>query len=133
VPVDGNSSCSEIESWSSDGGDFGSSFLWIQESSNEDLDYFSALDVAAAEALPQLEAHKGSAPPAGAIAEEHCQRRVVSKHNVGEMSRSGRSRQMRMERSRLRLDRGGQRDLLFSTSGTCIGEGVCRIFLRARS
>jgi hypothetical protein len=30
---------------------------------------------------------------------------------------------MGMERSRLRLDRGGQRGLLSSTSGTCIGEG----------
>jgi hypothetical protein len=30
---------------------------------------------------------------------------------------------MGMERSRLRLDRGGQRDLLSSTSGTSIGEG----------
>jgi hypothetical protein len=30
---------------------------------------------------------------------------------------------MGMERSRLRLDRGGQRDLLSSTSGACIREG----------
>jgi hypothetical protein len=30
---------------------------------------------------------------------------------------------MGMERSRFRLDRGGQRELLSSTSGTCIGEG----------
>ena len=30
---------------------------------------------------------------------------------------------MGMERSRLRLDRGDQRELLSSTSGTCIGEG----------
>jgi hypothetical protein len=33
---------------------------------------------------------------------------------------------MGMERSRLRLDRGGQRDLLSSTSGACIGEGDLR-------
>jgi hypothetical protein len=33
---------------------------------------------------------------------------------------------MGMERSRLRLDRGRQRDLLSSTSGTCIGEGDLR-------
>jgi hypothetical protein len=31
-----------------------------------------------------------------------------------------------MERSRLRLDRDGQRDLLSSMSGTCIGEGDLR-------
>jgi hypothetical protein len=33
---------------------------------------------------------------------------------------------MGMERSRLRLDRGDQRDLLSSTFGTCIGEGDLR-------
>jgi hypothetical protein len=33
---------------------------------------------------------------------------------------------MGMERPRLRLDRGGQRDLLSSTYGTCIGEGDLR-------
>ena len=33
---------------------------------------------------------------------------------------------MGMERSRLRLDRGDQRDLLCSTSGACIGEGDLR-------
>jgi hypothetical protein len=33
---------------------------------------------------------------------------------------------MGMERSRLRLDRADQRDLLSSTSGTCIGEGDLR-------
>ena len=33
---------------------------------------------------------------------------------------------MGMERSRLRLDRGGQRDLLSSMSETCIGEGDLR-------
>jgi hypothetical protein len=31
-----------------------------------------------------------------------------------------------MERTRLRVDRGGQRDLMSSTSGTCIGEGDLR-------
>jgi hypothetical protein len=54
-----------------DGGDFGSPFLWIEESSDEDLDYFAALDVAAVEALPQPEVREGFTPPAGAIAEEH--------------------------------------------------------------
>jgi hypothetical protein len=33
---------------------------------------------------------------------------------------------MGMERSRLRLDRGDQRELLSSTSGTCIREGDLR-------
>jgi hypothetical protein len=51
---------------------------------------------------------------------------VVSKQSAGETSRNGRRRRMGMERSRLRLDRGGQRELLSSTSGTCIGEGDLR-------
>jgi hypothetical protein len=123
MPVSGNLSGSKAESWSSDGGEFGSSFSWTEESSNEDLDYFVALDMAAAKSLPQPEVREVSAPQAMAIIEERRRRRVVSKHNVGEMSRSGRRRRMGMERSRLRLDRGGQRDLLSSTSGTCIGEG----------
>jgi hypothetical protein len=97
VPISVNSSSSETESWSSDGGDFRSPFSWIEESSDEDLDYFAALDVAATESLPQPEVREVSAPPAGAMAEEHRRRKVMSKHNVGEMSRSGRRRQMGME------------------------------------
>jgi hypothetical protein len=104
VPVNDNSPGSETESWSSDVGDFEIPFSWIEESSDEDLDYFAMLDVVTAESLPQPEARKVSAPPAGAMAEEHCRRKVVSKHNVGEMSRSGRHRRMGTERSRLRLD-----------------------------
>ena len=84
------------------------------------------MDVAAAESLSQPELREGSAPPAGAIAEDHRRRKMVSKHNVGEISRSGRRRRMGVERSRLRQDRGGQRDLLSSMSGTCIGEGNLR-------
>jgi hypothetical protein len=78
--------------------------LWIEESSDEDLDYFVALNVAAAESLPQPEVREVSAPLAGAMAEERCWRKVESKHNVGVISRSGRRRRMGMERSRLRLD-----------------------------
>jgi hypothetical protein len=40
---------------------------------------------------------------------------------------------MGMEQSCLRLDRGSQRDLLSSTSGICIGEGVFGICLKAKS
>jgi hypothetical protein len=35
--------------------DSGSSIAWTEESSDEDLDYFSALDVAAAEPSPRAE------------------------------------------------------------------------------
>jgi hypothetical protein len=113
---------SETESWSSDGDDFGSPLSWIEESSEEDLDYFVALDSAASESPPQYDACKESALPAWAIAEDHHRRKVVSKQSFGGMSRSGRRRRMGMERSRLRLDRGSQCDLLSSTFGTCIGE-----------
>jgi hypothetical protein len=52
----------------------------------------------------------------------------VSKQSISESSRSVRShRQIGMERSHLRsgsrLDRGTRRELLASTSGSCIGEG----------
>jgi hypothetical protein len=106
--VNENLSGSETGSWSSDGGEFGSPFSWIEEYSNEDLDYFTALDVAVVESVPRMEVREASDPPVGARTEEHHRRRVVLKHNVGEMSRSGRRRRMGMERTRLRVDRGGQ-------------------------
>jgi hypothetical protein len=40
---------SEFGSWSSDEGEFGSPFSWVDESSEDDLDYFVALDLAASE------------------------------------------------------------------------------------
>jgi hypothetical protein len=49
-------------------------------------------------------------------------RRVVSKHRVGEVSRSGRRRRMGMERDCLRVDRFGKRELISSPIGTSIGE-----------
>ena len=56
---------SETESWSSDGDDFGSPFSWIEESSEEDLDYFVVLDLAASESLLQSDAREGSIPQSG--------------------------------------------------------------------
>ena len=38
----------------SESDDSGSSVVWMEESSDEDLDYFAALDVAAAEASPRV-------------------------------------------------------------------------------
>jgi hypothetical protein len=69
MPVNGNASGSKTESWSSDGDDFGSPFSWTEESSDEDLDYFAALDLAAAESLPQAELREEFALPVGVIAE----------------------------------------------------------------
>jgi hypothetical protein len=117
---------SEPRSWSSDGEDFGSPFSCIEESSEEDLDYFVVLDLAALESPQQPDAREVSATPARATIEDTRGRRVVSKQSIGGTSRSGRHRRMGMDRSRLRLDRGNQRDLLSSTSGMCIGEGDLR-------
>jgi hypothetical protein len=78
-------------------GGVGSPFSWTEESSDEDLDYFAVLDVAVAEAVPRLEVREASDPPAGARSVEHRCRRVVSKHSVGQMSRSGRRHRMGME------------------------------------
>jgi hypothetical protein len=132
VPANDSLSGSESGSWSSDGGEFGSPFSWTEESSDEDLDYFAALDVAVVEFSPRPEVCEVLDPSAGARIDRR-RRKVVSKHSVGEMSRSGRRSRMGMERTRLRVDRGGQRDLLSLSFGTSIGEGVCGIFLRVRS
>jgi hypothetical protein len=46
--------------------DSGSSVVWTEESSDEDLDYFAALDVAAAEASPRvMDAEVFPGPSAG--------------------------------------------------------------------
>jgi hypothetical protein len=80
------------------------------------------LDVAAAESSPRVEG-VGDLPSAST---EYRRRRVVSKHSVGEFSRSGRRRHMGMERGRLRVDRVGKRELLSSPIGASIGEGDLR-------
>ena len=66
VPANDSLSGSESGSFSSDGGEFESPFSWTEESSDEDLDYFAALDVAAAESSPRLEVGEALDPPAGA-------------------------------------------------------------------
>jgi hypothetical protein len=109
VPADYSVSGSESESFSFDD-EFGSPFSWSEESLGEDLDYFVALDAAAAESSPRLEVGEVSDLPSARI--ERRRRRVVSKHGVGEMSRGGRRRRMGMERTRLRVDRFNNRDLL---------------------
>ena len=43
---------SELGSWSSDVEEFGSPFSWVEESSEEELDYFAALNLAASESPP---------------------------------------------------------------------------------
>jgi hypothetical protein len=102
-------------------GESGSSFSWTEESSDEDLDYFAVLDVAAVESLLCVEVGEAADLPS---ARTKCRRRrVVSKHSVGEVSRSGRHRCMGMEQDCLQVDRFGKQELLSSPIGTSIGEG----------
>ena len=102
----------------------GSTFSWTEESSDEDLDYLVALDVAAAESSPRVEVGEVADLPS---ARTKCRRRrVVSKHIMGEVSRSGRRRHMGMERGHLRVDRIGKRELLSSPTRASIGEGDLR-------
>jgi hypothetical protein len=79
--------------------DSGSSVVWTEESSDEDLDYFAALD---AEILP--------GPSAG-----RRQRSMVAKRRVSEV-----------EGGRLRVDGASKRELLSSLVGASVGEGELR-------
>ena len=120
VPPNDNLFGSRSDSFSSDG-ESGSTFSWTEESSDEDLDYFVALDVAAVESSPRVEVGEVSDLPS---ARTKCRRRrVVSKHSVGEVSRSGRCRHMEMEHGCLRVDWIGKRELLTLPIGASIGEG----------
>jgi hypothetical protein len=121
VPANDNLFGSGSACFESDG-ESGSSFSWTEESSDKGLDYFAALDVAAAESSPRVEG-AGDLPSAST---EYRRRRVVLKHSVGEFSRSGRRRRMGMERGRLRVDRVSKRELLSSPIGASIGEGDLR-------
>jgi hypothetical protein len=92
---DGNKSDGYASKFS-DFGDSGSSVEWTEESSDEDLDYFAALDVAAAEASQHVaDAEDVPGPSTG-----RRQRRAVAKHRV-----SG------AEGGRLRVSRAGRQDL----------------------
>jgi hypothetical protein len=87
----------------------GSSLVWTEESSDEDLDYFAALDVAALETSPRvMDVVPG--PSAG-----RRRRRAVAKRRVSEV-----------EGGRLRVDRAGKRELLASPAGVSVGEGELR-------
>jgi hypothetical protein len=81
VPTNGNLWGSGSGSFSSDS-ESRSTFSWTKESSDEDLDYFAALDVAVAESSPRVEVGDVAGLP---NARTKCRRRrVVSKHSVGD-------------------------------------------------
>ena len=109
--MDAGNESDESTSKFSDFGDSGSSVEWTEESSDEDLDYFAALDVAAAEASPRvMDAEIFPGPSAG-----RRRRRAVAKRRVSEV-----------EGGRLRVDRAGKRELLSSPVGASVGEGELR-------
>jgi hypothetical protein len=109
--VDAGNESDEFASKFSDFGDSGSSVEWTEESSDEDLDYFAALDVAAAEASPRVvDAEILPSPSAG-----RRRRRTVAKHRVSEV-----------DGGRLHVGRAGKRELLSSPVGASVGEGELR-------
>jgi hypothetical protein len=121
VPADDSLLGSVSECFESDG-ESGNSFPWTEESLDEGLDYFVALDVAAAEASPRVE---GARDLPGASTGYRWQR-AVAKQRVGESSQSGRRHRIGMERGRLCVDRAGKRELLSSSIGASIGEWELR-------
>jgi hypothetical protein len=95
----------------SDFDDSGSSVEWTEECSDEDLDYFAALDVAAAEASPHVtDAEVLPGPSAG-----RKRRRAVVKRRVSEV-----------DGGRLRVGRAGKRELLSSPVRASVGVGELR-------
>jgi hypothetical protein len=102
--------------------DYGSSIVWTEESSDQDLDYFAALDVAAAEASPHV---MGDEDLPGAST-GHRRRRVVAKRRVSELSQSDRRHRGEVDGGRLRVDGAGKRELLALPAGASVGEGELR-------
>jgi hypothetical protein len=95
----------------SDFGDSGSSVEWTEESSDEDLDYFAALDVAAAEAPP----HAADTEDVPGPSTGRMRRRAVAKRRV-----SG------AEGGRLRVSRASRQELLSLPAAASTGEGELR-------
>jgi hypothetical protein len=88
--------------------DSGSSVEWTEESSEEDLDYFAALDVAAAETSPHaVDTEDVPGPSTG-----RRRRRAVAKCRVSEA-----------EGGRLRVSRAGRQELLSLSAAGSTGEG----------
>jgi hypothetical protein len=107
---DGNE-CGGSASEFFDCADSGSSVEWTEESSEEDLDYFAALDVAAAEASPHV-ADAGDVPGPST---GRRRRRAVAKRRV-----SG------TEGARLRVSGTGRQELLSLPAAVNTGEGELR-------
>jgi hypothetical protein len=109
--VDAENELDESASKFSDFGDSGSSVEWTEESSDEDLDYFAALDVAAAEASPRAAVEEVVPGPSSG----RRRRRAVAKRRVSEA-----------DGGRLRVGRAGKQELLSSPVVASVGEGELR-------
>jgi hypothetical protein len=121
VPADDNAPGSVSECFESDG-ESGSLFSWTEESSDEGLDYFVALDVAAVEPSPRVVGSEGLP----GVSTVYRRRRAVVKWRVSELPRSGRRHRSEMESGRLRVYGTGKRELLSSPIGASVGEGELR-------
>jgi hypothetical protein len=109
--VDGGNKYDGSASEFSEFADSGSSVEWTEESSEEDLDYFTALDVAAAEAsLHAADTEDVPGPSTG-----RRWRRAVVKRRVSEA-----------EGGRLRVSRAGRQELLSLPAAASTGEGELR-------
>ena len=109
--VDAGNELDEFASTFSGFGESGSSIEWTEESSDEDLDYFAALDVAAAEASP----HAADTEDVPGPSTGRRRRRAVAKRRV-----SG------AEGGRLRVSRAGRQELLSLPAAVSTGEGELR-------
>jgi hypothetical protein len=107
---DGNKS-DESASKFSDFGDSGGSVEWTKESSDEDLDYFAALDVAAVEASP----HAVDAEVVPGLSAGRRRRRAIAKRRVSEVDGGW-----------LRVSRAGRQELLSLPAAVSVGEGELR-------
>jgi hypothetical protein len=107
---DGNKSDGSASKFS-DFGDSGSSIEWAEESLDEDLDYFAALDAVAAEASP----HAADAEVVPGLSTGRRRRRAVAKRRV-----SG------ADGGRLRVSRAGRQELLSLPASVSAGEGELR-------
>jgi hypothetical protein len=85
-----------------------SSIVWTEESSDEDLDYFVALDVAAAEASPRV---MGDEDLPG-VSVGHRRRRAVAKRRVSELPRGDRRHRGEVGGGCLRVDGAGKREFV---------------------
>ena len=109
--MDDGNEWDESASKFSDFGDSGSSVEWTEESSDEDLDYFVALDVAAAEASPHAaDAEVVPGPSTGRRRRRAVVKRRVSGADIG----------------RLRVSRAGRQELLSLPAAANTGEGELR-------